>query len=163
MKKIREYWFFNDKFTLLIIFLSILNIYFLFTNRIYVVYLFYSAALFYLSMFPLSYFLYSKKDKFKCIMCGKCCNLNFKLKKYDIKELERGKINWVKFTDENWKFKKNNGYCIFLKEKNGKKICSIHKFKPYVCREWPFFNSRFSISWRWFTTCPSLRKLIKIK
>ena len=116
-------------------------------------------SIFYLSQFPLSYFLYRKKDKFKCIGCGECCYLKFKLKKSDIERFERGRINWKFFVDENWRIKKTEKYCYLLKDKNGRRICSINKYKPDVCRKWPFFN-QFSISWAWIIKCPSLRKLI---
>lgn len=151
----------KNAFTLFMGSLAIFSIYFFFTGRTYIVsYIFYFVALFYLSGFPLSYFLYRKKDKFKCVKCGECCLLKFKLRKSDVERLEMGKCGWKKFTDESWNLKKINGYCAFLKDKNEKRMCSVYKFRPYACREWPFFHNPFTISWRWFVICPSLRKLI---
>jgi len=152
----------KDAFTLFIVFLAIMSIYFFFTGRQYIVsYIFYFVALFYLSGFPLSYILHRKKDKFRCMNCGECCKLKFKLKKSDIIRFEKGKVNWKEFVDENWNVKRINGYCSFLIHKNGKKLCSVYKYRPYTCRGWPFFSSSFSISWPWFFSCPPLRKLIK--
>lgn len=151
----------KNAFVLLLLSLAVISVYFLLTNRYYMVsYIFYFVALIYLSGFPLSCILYKKKDKFKCVNCGECCRLRVKLKKSDIKRFENGKIDWIRFVDENWKLKMVNGHCIFLKEKNGKKICSVYKFRPSTCRQWPFFSNPFSISWLWFLSCPSLRKLL---
>ncbi len=150
----------RNAFVLFLISLAIMSVYFMFTNRYYIVsYIFYFVALVYLSGFPLSYLLHKKRSKFKCIKCGECCRLKFKLKKSDIERLERGKIDWTRFVDEDWKLKVVNGNCIFLKKKNGKEICSIYKFRPSVCREWPFFSNKFTIPIVWFFRCPSLRRL----
>ena len=170
MKKIKKVNYFahnnslKNAFRLLFVFLAIMSIYFFFTDKRYIVsYIFYFAALFYLSTFPLSYFLHKKKDKFKCVNCGECCRLGFKLKKSDIIRFERGKINWREFVDENWNLKRIKGYCPFLIAKNGNKLCSVYQHRPDTCREWPFFSNPFSISWFYFFSCPSLRKLVSKK
>jgi len=151
----------RNAFVLFIISLAVMNIYFFFTKRYNIVsYIFYFVALIYLSSFPLSYFLHKKKDKFKCIECGECCQLKFKLKKSDIERFKKGEIDWTRFVDENWGLKKINGHCPFLIDKNGDKLCSVYKYRPDICRGWPFFSNSFSISWQWFFSCPSLRKLI---
>jgi len=151
----------RNGFILFIIFLAIMSVYFFFTGRPHVVsFIFYFVALLYFSIFPLSFILHRKKNKFKCVFCGECCRLKFKLKKSDIVRFERGRIDWKKFTDEKWDLKKINGNCVFLKKKNGKKICSVYKFRPSTCRKWPFFSNPFFIPIGWFFTCPSLRKLI---
>lgn len=167
MKKINkiDYHVYNNSlrnsFVLFFIFLAIINIYFFFTGRLYIVtYISYFVALFYLSSLPLSYILHRKKNKFKCVNCGECCKFKLKLQKPDVVRFGKGKVNWKDFVDKNWNVKRINGYCAFLINKNGKKLCSVYKYSPNTCRGWPFFSNSFSISWPWFLYCPSLRKLI---
>ena len=166
MKKINKVnHFYNNSlkngFILFFSFLAFMSIYFFFTGRRYIVsYIFYFVALFYLSSLPLSYILHRKKDKFSCVNCGECCKFKVKLQKPDVERFDKGKVNWNKFVDKNWNVKRINGYCAFLIDKNGKKLCSIYKHRPNTCRGWPFFSNSFSISWAWFFICHSLRKLI---
>jgi hypothetical protein len=147
-------------FLLFIIVLVFLNFYFLLINKIYVIYLFFFVSSLYLLGFLMSWLLHTKKSKFDCVNCGWCCKLKVKLKKSDVKRLTKVK-DWENFVDEDLYLKRVNDCCIFLKDRGNKKICSIYKYRPTVCMKWPFFcQSKFSISWLWFFSCPSLRKLI---
>jgi len=151
---------FRDTFLLFTFILIFLNFYFFFTNKSYVIYLFFFVSFLYLLGFLLSWLLHTRRSKFKCVNCGWCCRFRVKLTKSDVKKLTKVK-DWERFVDENFYLKRVNGCCMFLRDEGNKKICSIYKFRPSVCRKWPFFClSRFSISWMWFFSCPSLKKLI---
>jgi len=52
---------------------------------------------------------------------------------------------------------KADGICVF----NEEGLCSIHEFKPEVCRKFPFFNYLNIPYVRGVWTCPELKKLKK--
>lgn len=95
--------------------------------------------------------------EFNCILCGKCCEWYwiplthldmFRLKFYggytlkkilDLKDIQRNDLKneyVVKIEDGEYyiALRREEDACIFLDE--GK--CSVHKFKPLVCRFYPF-------------------------
>ena len=89
------------------------------------------------------------KENFKCDRyCGECCKkLLVEISNKDIKSIEKLGYKKDDFIMEDVfnpkrKFlkKQKNGWCVFLeKEKDGKYTCKIHKDRPKVCRDYPFF------------------------
>ena len=89
----------------------------------------------------LSYFIPQKikyEIKGNCIKCGKCCK---EIRAYGMKNEKDLKIMqffipWYKMfyiikTDE------NNNIVLGCKKQNKDGTCSIHKFRPFVCRNYP--------------------------
>ncbi|MFN8576489.1 MAG: YkgJ family cysteine cluster protein [Candidatus Sericytochromatia bacterium] len=100
----------------------------------------------------------SKDTDFKCETCGNCCRFkSINITHNDIQKILDNKpdldiSDFVSFKtlDKNDKDcdninyqnnrvsmvfkKKNNGECVFLKDNK----CSIHTFKPLICKTWPF-------------------------
>ena len=142
------------------VFLTILDLYFLARNPIYVVYLFFILLLFYLFGCSLSCIAHKRKSKFRCLICGECCKLKVNVTDKEIKIIESRGFKRNNFIKGGRVLKRVNGYCVFLKYKRGKRVCSIYKFRPSVCRKWPFFLYPFTIPWHWFFRCPALRKLV---
>jgi len=89
------------------------------------------------------------KENFKCDRyCGECCKkLLVEISNKDIKSIEKLGYKKDDFIMEDVfnpkrKFlkKQKNGWCVFLeKEKDGKYTCKIHKDRPKICRDYPFF------------------------
>jgi len=152
---------FKNAFFLFDLFLIIMSFYFFLTNRIFFVYvIFLIASPIFFSGYLLSWMCHKRKAKFRCIKCGLCCRLRVKLNERDITRLKKIK-GWENFINKRNYLKRVNGWCVFLKKRRSNVICSIYKYRPSTCRKWPFFCvTRFSISWIWFSICPSLRKLI---
>ncbi len=81
------------------------------------------------------------RTKFKCQRCGQCCRLRVKLYPRDIKRLNKaGKTGFMTFLGN---LKRKNGYCIFLRFKNGKASCSVYKSRPDICRKYPVSRGLF--------------------
>ena len=103
----------------------------------------------------LGFILRKKKDQFDCIKCGLCCALRVEPEEKEIKKIERNTGQGRDSFMEGRYLKRVNGYCTFLKNKNGENICSIYKFRPKICSRWPFKAAKpLSLA-----ICPSLRKL----
>lgn len=103
--------------------------------------------------------LFRRKAQFNCIKCGLCCSLKVIPTESDIKRIEKNLNKPRESFIENRGLKKVNGYCMFLKNKNGENTCSIYKFRPEACRRWPFKHFNFE----WLQICPSLRALLRNK
>lgn len=116
--------------------------------------------------------MFFKKENeldFACQSCANCCRyFNINITHLDIKRILENRPDltsndFVYFTqsdpkeDESESFistygkrdislkkKPNSQDCVFLDEKN---MCSIHDFKPIVCRVWPFSLEKGKISW----------------
>lgn len=142
------------------IFLILSNIYYLIKKPIVVAYLFYFVWLLYLFGCVLSYIVYRRRSKFKCLMCGECCKLKVNITKQEIKIIEKLGFKRKYFTKDNRSLKKVNGYCVFLRKRRGKMVCGIYKHRPPICRKWPFFSHPFSIPLLWIFRCVSLKNLI---
>lgn len=113
---------------------------------------------------------YGQKMKaFECKMCGQCCQgTGISVDRDEVKRIsEFLNIDEVEFI-KRYCIKKQNryelkiadsNYCVFLKEKNGDKICSIHPVKPKMCRIWPFIPAIISDEDEWDTIrdfCPGM-------
>jgi len=147
-------------FTFLGVFLILLDFYFLVKNPVFVVYVFFLVILIYLSSFLLSCISHKRKSKFKCLMCGECCKPKVHVTELEIKTIEKLGFKRKDFMKGIKVLKRVNGYCVFLKNKNDKKVCSIYKHRPSICRKWPFFSYSSIIPLHWFFKCPSLKNLI---
>lgn len=86
---------------------------------------------------------------FKCDrFCGECCKKL--LVQVDNKESENIKKLGYKdflfkdpFNNRFFLKKDEKGWCIFLdKNKEGKYSCRIHKNRPKICKEYPFFDKK---------------------
>ena len=104
-----------------------------------------------------NYVLYKRKSKFNCIKCGLCCALKVEPPEKEIRKIEKSLGESRALFMEGKYLKRVNGYCIFLKKEGEDKICSIYKFRPTICKAWPFRSFR----WKWIAICPSLRALFK--
>ncbi len=52
-----------------------------------------------------------------------------------------------------------NGDCVFLKQIDGKRICSVYPVRPLQCRTWPFWDSNLDSPATWkqaARTCPGI-------
>lgn len=91
-----------------------------------------------------------------CSDCGGRCCLDQRviLSKSDIDRIaSRGyKLeDFAEFRDGFWRLKNYMGPCVFLDRRTGK--CTIHEFKPTVCRLYPviYFDGKVAID---VETCP---------
>lgn len=101
------------------------------------------------------------KDQLACFCCGICCHYRVfmsleeaqrisadqKIPLEEFLELSRENSRFGQehfwFGAESYLLKQKDGFCVFLKSKNGTnaRFCSIHHVKPNVCREWaPTFH-----------------------
>lgn len=54
---------------------------------------------------------------------------------------------------------RKNGDCVFLKERDGKRICGIYPVRPLQCRTWPYWDSNLESRAAWRSaskTCPGI-------
>lgn len=104
---------------------------------------------------------------FQCTQCGQCC------KGYGGTYVSQRDINQISaylgvdaeiFVKTYCQFSGNRpvlaqaetGYCIFWN-----KICTIHKVKPQMCRQWPYISSVLIDLGNWpmmASTCPGMRR-----
>lgn len=106
-------------------------------------------------------YLGGKKGEFSCLRCGKCCKLDVRVSKSDVKRIE--KKGYKDFSNGGL-LKKNGENCIFLEEKDGFHRCRVYKSRPDACRSWPFFKSflgRLTLA-RPFN-CPGLARINRLK
>ena len=98
-----------------------------------------------------------RKEKFVCLMCGNCCRFGIiELSEDDVKRIgSHGYGGFHERENDEIRLRKANGKCVFLED--GK--CSIHDFKPEVCRRFPFFTFLGVSYARGLHTCPGLKKL----
>jgi Fe-S-cluster containining protein len=114
-------------------------------------------ALGYFAVFAYQVKLAFKKRLFKCGKCGNCCRLRIiEITKDDVDRLKKAGLRnfYEKKSGEYW-MKRKNGRCIFLKDD----LCSIHKIRPQICRDFPFFK-KFGLEYcRTVSFCPSVEEL----
>jgi len=100
-------------------------------------------------------------EQLTCFCCGICCHYRVfmtleeaqristdqKMPLEDFLELSSEHRQFGQehfwFGPESYLLKQQNGFCVFLKEKEGTnaRFCSIHHVKPTVCRDWtPAFH-----------------------
>jgi len=91
------------------------------------------------------------KNNFKCDRhCGKCCiQLSVTLSKQEIKKIKNLGYKEEDFLDDTFKsmhkrfIKKKYKRCYFLKKsKKGKYSCIIHKIRPKMCKQYPFYADK---------------------
>ncbi len=83
--------------------------------------------------------LVRREDKFDCAQCGGCCKLyNVLPKEEDIQRIENHGHKRSNFMNGTKLKRLKGGSCFFLKKRGKKYFCKIHKFRPDVCRKWPF-------------------------
>jgi Fe-S-cluster containining protein len=75
------------------------------------------------------------RRRFKCLRCGNCCRLSVTLEDSEIRLLEKN--GYKDFLDERGFIRKKEGFCQFLKFKDGKTYCSIESIKPRICKRFP--------------------------
>ena len=105
--------------------------------------------------------LSKRKHRFECLKCGKCCTLKIEPTEEDINRIKSMGHKKSDFMEGRY-LKKVNGKCVFLVRKGKYYICSIHGYKPGICREWPFtsvFRGRFLFSKTF--SCPGIAKFLK--
>ena len=82
-----------------------------------------------------------------CRQCAECC------KNYPYVELSNFEIDWLaqvtglpvevftnpkgKVVEEYFLKFRENGYCFFLNENNGKYSCGVYEYRPEICRSFP--------------------------
>ncbi len=83
-----------------------------------------------------------KDDGFECEECGKCCyspknELNyFDIERFEENNVDLSGVDFDKFIPTI--IEKEDGSCYYLDRK--KKLCTIHLYKPSICRNYPFFT-----------------------
>ena len=77
------------------------------------------------------------RKKFRCAMCGNCCRFGIiELSPEDVLRIEsKGYQGFYEKDGDTILIRKADGRCVFLENS----LCSIHDFKPEVCRKFPFF------------------------
>jgi Fe-S-cluster containining protein len=97
-----------------------------------------------------------RSSQFKCMMCGNCCRFRVvPIDKEDVRRLEEAGYKDFYVKKGELMMKRVNGKCVFLKEDK----CTVHKFRPRVCREFPFFKI-YGIGYaNKATFCPALEEL----
>ena len=83
---------------------------------------------------------------------------------YPIKHQSHGYYQLYEFDMPKENLKRVNKACVFIEKRNGLYYCKIHKFKPAVCRKWPFsgfFKKRFIYAK--IFNCPGLARINKLK
>ncbi len=103
--------------------------------------------------------LYSRRDRFKCMMCGTCCRFkHIQLTSEDIIRLEAaGKKDFFKNQNGEKSLKRVRGRCVFVKDDK----CTVHEIRPTVCRSFPFFKI-YGIGYAQKSSfCPALDELQK--
>ncbi|MBU0762945.1 MAG: YkgJ family cysteine cluster protein [Candidatus Altiarchaeota archaeon] len=82
--------------------------------------------------------VYRKRKMFRCQMCGNCCRFRVTpLTSKDIKRLEDAGYNNFYVVKGEAMIKRVRGKCFFLRDDR----CTVHKVRPDVCREFPFFET----------------------
>ena len=101
-------------------------------------------------------------SRFRCYKCGKCCSdYRIGIKEKDIARIEEHGFSRKDFMSGRH-IRKIDGRCFFLKKKGDDYICSIHGFKPDVCRKWPLVRvGPFRIV-RVFS-CPGMARINRLK
>jgi Fe-S-cluster containining protein len=110
--------------------------------------------------------------KFTCTQCGNCCTGAPGYVYVSREEVEKiaafiGRTDgWLdrqhlrrvglrySLTED-----RRNGDCCFLKQENGKRICTIYPVRPLQCRTWPFWDVNLESSRDWSAAaknCPGM-------
>lgn len=111
-----------------------------------------------LSVFASRVRLASKKDRFKCMMCGNCCRLRFiHLTKDDVERIQsRGHRDFYDTVGGERMLKRSRGRCMFVGKDDS---CSIYELRPEVCRKFPFFRM-FGLNYcRAVSYCPGVEAM----
>lgn len=102
--------------------------------------------------------LASKKDRFKCMMCGNCCRLRFiHLTKEDIERIQSsGHKDFYDKVGGEYMMKRNKGRCVFIGKDDS---CSIYELRPEVCRKFPFYTAMGVTYCRAVSFCPAVEAM----
>ncbi len=79
-----------------------------------------------------------RKERFDCTQCGDCCKLSVIPTEEDTQRIEKHGYKRSNFMDGKKLKRLSDGSCIFLGKKKSKYICKIYKFRPAICKRWPF-------------------------
>lgn len=114
---------------------------------------------------------YADGLKFTCTQCGNCCTGAPGYVFVSAEEIARiaeslGQSaltpQQLRRVGRRWSLTEHrNGDCTFLKEINGKRICSIYSVRPLQCRTWPFWDSLLDTPETWAKAakgCPGMNK-----
>lgn len=98
--------------------------------------------------------LVKKGTTFSCLRCGRCCKLEVVVSKSELKIIEEKHPEKVKEVERIRKYKQisrdlysllfsteKHSECIFLKNN----LCTIHNYKPVLCKLYPFFPIPLSV------------------
>jgi Fe-S-cluster containining protein len=112
---------------------------------------------------------------FECLACGNCCSgpqegfiwvtkkeieLIAKFLKISADQLRKKYLRRFAFRTTIIEHPDTKD-CIFLKEQDGQKICTVYPVRPNQCRTWPFWPSNLSTQHAWNKAaqkCPGINK-----
>ncbi len=100
--------------------------------------------------------VYRRRHLFHCRMCGNCCRFKIvPLTESDIERLEAAGHRDFYLERGELRMKRANGKCVFLADDR----CTVHKVRPNVCRDFPFFK-KFGIGYAQKASfCPAMEEL----
>jgi len=114
---------------------------------------------------------YADGLKFTCTQCGNCCTGAPGYVFLTREEIDRIAefIGQPTLTERQlrrvgrrWSLtERRNGDCTFLKNIDGKRICSIYPVRPLQCRTWPFWDSLLESEETWADAargCPGMNR-----
>ena len=120
---------------------------------------------------------YADGLSFTCTQCGNCCTggpgyvwiseieitrmaAHLKMTEQELVRKYCRKIDG-KFSLRERKSLKGDYDCIFLKEVDGRRTCTVYEVRPLQCRTWPFWDGNLIAPKSWNragTKCPGLNK-----
>ncbi|MFC1755553.1 YkgJ family cysteine cluster protein [Thermoproteota archaeon] len=84
------------------------------------------------------------QDRFKCRNCGYCCTQIVVLSDDDLERIKQAGYDESEFVEDDRldrkRIKMKNYFCYFLGLNKGETFCRIYKYRPSVCRIYPFFE-----------------------
>jgi hypothetical protein len=116
---------------------------------------------------------YHEGLRFECTQCGNCCTGPpgyVWVTEEEIRRISEFNGRTDEWLDEGEVRRvgvryslteRSNGDCIFLKNVDGKRICSIYPVRPIQCRTWPFWDINIFDRESWddsaeVTPCPGM-------
>ncbi len=116
---------------------------------------------------------YADGVRFTCTQCGNCCTGTAgyvwvtKAERQAIAEFlgsPDGKLSREHVRRVGIRYsltERANGDCVFLRHRDGKRVCGIYPARPRQCRTWPFWSHNLKSSERWEEAardCPGMNR-----
>jgi hypothetical protein len=120
---------------------------------------------------------YADGLKFTCTQCGNCCTGEpgyvwisdeeiHRLSEFlqlDVLAVVRAYCRKIsgKFSLKERKSLRGDYDCIFLQERDGRRVCTVYPVRPLQCRTWPFWDGNLVSEKSWARAgkkCPGMNK-----